>query len=309
MVGRGLHHVTIISAGAARTYTFYARILGLRLVKQTVSYDEPGARLLYFGDGSGCPGTLIGSLVWERVAPGTIGTGDAIEVAFRIPSGSLAWWSERLFAKAVPHCRAETAFGERLISFNDPDGLPIALIETSGMDSEPAWIAGDIDPQHALRGLKQIALSVRATDGTAKILSRVLGFASTDASDGCTRLVAHDGPGGSISLRQTNGAERGRLGAGTVRQIAFRAQDADDLAMVAEKLRREYGVAVGDLEDRTYLRSVNFRAPCGALFEIATDGPGFEVDEQLDELGGELKLPSFLEARRLELQTLLPRLY
>ncbi|OKO74344.1 hypothetical protein AC629_35230 [Bradyrhizobium sp. NAS80.1] len=309
MVGRGLHHVTIISADAARTYNFYARILGLRLVKQTVSYDEPGARLLYFGDGSGRPGTLIGSLVWERVASGTIGAGDPIEVAFRIPCGSLAWWSERLFAKAVPHRRAVTAFGERFVSFNDPDGLPIALIETSGLASEPAWITGDIDRQYALRGLKEITLSVRATDGTAKILLRVLGFANIDARDGCTRLVAHDGPGGAISLKQTAGAERGRLGAGTVRQIAFRARDVDDLARVIDKLKFDYEVVGSDLEDRTYLKSVNFRAPCGALFEIATDGPGFEVDEQLDELGGELKLPSFLEARRLELQALLPRLY
>jgi glyoxalase family protein len=309
MVGRGLHHVTIISAGAARTYNFYARILGLRLVKQTVSYDEPGARLLYFGDGSGRPGMVIGSLVWERVAPGTIGTGEPIEIAFRVPSDSLAWWSERLFAKAVSHRRAETAFGERLVSFNDPDGLPIALIETSGLASEPAWITGDIDRRYALRGLKEITLSVRAGDGTAEILSRVLGFARMDARDGCTRLVAHDGPGGAISLRQTHGANRGRLGAGTVRQMAFRARDADDLAMIVEKLRFDYGIVVSDPEDRTYLKSVNLRAPCGALFEIATDGPGFEVDERLDELGSELKLPSFLEARRLELQALLPRLY
>jgi glyoxalase family protein len=309
MVGRGLHHVTIISAGAARTYDFYARVLGLRLVKQTVSYDEPGARLLYFGDGSGRPGTLIGSLVWDRVAPGTIGAGDPIEVALRIPAGSLAWWSERLFAKGVSHHIGENAFEERLICLKDPDGLPIGLVETYGVDDEEAWVTENIDQQCALRGLKEITLSVRADDGTAEILTHVLGFASTDARDGCTRLVAHDGPGGAISLKRTESTNRGRLGAGTVRQIAFRARDADDLVSIVEKLRFDYGIVNSELEDRTYLRSVNLRAPCGALFEIATDGPGFEVDEPLDELGSELKLPSFLEARRPELQALLPRLY
>jgi glyoxalase family protein len=309
MVGRGIHHLTMISAGAARTYDFYAHILGLRLVKQTVSYDEPGARLLYFGDGSGRPGTLINSLVWARVAPGTIGTGESIEVAFRIPTGSLGWWNERLFAKAVSHRIGKTAFGERSIRFKDPDGLPIGLIETPGAIHELAWITGDIDHRSAVRGLKEITLSVRRDDKTAEILSRVLGFARTAESDGCTRLVAHVGPGGAISLKQTESGNRGRLGAGTVSRIAFRARDADDLALVVEKLRSDYGIVVSDLKDMTYLKSVSFRAPCGALFEIATDGPGFEVDERLDELGSELKLPSFLEARRPELQAILPRLY
>lgn len=309
MTNWGLHHVTIISAVAARTYDFYARTLGLRLVKQTVSYDEPGARFLYFGDGSGRPGTLVGALVWERVTPGTVGTGDPIDLAFRVPSGSLSWWSERFSGKAVSHRCGETDFGEPITSLNDPDGLQISLIETAGVVNEPAWITGDIDREHGIRGLKEITLSMRAIDATAEILSRIFGFAERDTRDGRTRIVAHDGPGGAISLKRTISAERGRLGAGTVRQIALRARDADNLATASEKLRSDYEIVVGDVEDKTYFKSVNFRAPCGALLGVATDGPGFEVDEGLDELGGELKLPSSLEVRRPELQALLPRLY
>jgi glyoxalase family protein len=309
MVEHGLHHVTIISAGAARTYNFYSSILGLKLVKQTVSHEEPGARLLYFGDGCGRPGTLIGSLVWESVAPGTTGIGESVEVAFRIPTGSLVWWSDRLSAKTVSHSIGETTFGERFLDFKDPDGLSLGLIETPEASHELAWITGDIDQRRALRGLKEITLSVRARDRTAEILSRILGFARTDIGQDRTRLMAHNGPGGVISLRQTEGGNRGRLGAGTVSKIAFRVRDASDILPLAVKLRSEYGIVVSDLEDKTYLSLVNFRAPCGALFELATEGPGFEIDERLDELGTQLKLPSFLETRRSELQAILPRLY
>lgn len=309
MVRRGLHHVTVISASAARTYDFYTGTLGLRLVKQTVSYDEPGARLLYFGDRSGRPGTLVAGLIWEGVASGTIGTGEPIQVAFRTPLDSLERWSSRLSAKCVSHRIGESAFGERLISLKDPDGLPIDLVETPEATHEPAWITGDIDDECALRGLKEVTLSVRAGDGTAEMLSKVFGFVRTDATDRCVRLAAHGGPGGAISLRQIGGGNRGRLGAGTVSRIAFRAGDADELALILEKLRSDYEIVVSDPEDMTYLSSANFRAPCGALFEVATDGPGFEVDERLDQLGSELKLPPYLESRRLELQATLPRLY
>lgn len=305
----GLHHVAIISGCAADTYDFYAGLLGLRLVKQTVSSAEPGARLLYFGDGAGRPGTLIGSIVWEGAAPGTIGAGDVSEIAFGIPPGSGAWWSERLHLKAVDHGWGETADTGPFISLRDPDGLPIRLVETSGSTVETVWAPANVDPRFALRGLREVALSVRPDDRTTVILQKVFGFTRIEERPGYARLVAHDGPGGAILLRTVEGSERGRLGAGTIRKIAFRAQKIDDLFRMTETLKCVYGIATSDLEDRTYLSTVKFRAPCGALFAIATDGPGFEVDEGLSELGTTLKLPLTLEARRTEILATLPRLH
>lgn len=218
-----------------------------------------------------------------------------------MPTGWFTWWSERLFVKAIPHQIDETPFRERVIRVADPDGMPIGLVETTGVGKEQVWITRDIDRRRALRGLHGVTLS-----RTGAILLQVLGFARIEASDSITRFVALDGAGGLISLKQAEHANSGRLGAGTVRQIALRASNVDELTWMVEKLRSDCGIVSSNLEDRTYLRSVSFRSLCGALFELATD---FEVDERLDALVSQLNLPSFLEPRRRELRAILPRLH
>jgi glyoxalase family protein len=295
---RGLHHVTAIIREVRRSSNFYGNILGLKRVKKTVCYDDPGSYHLYYGDDLGNPGAVMSTLAWNCVTPGMIGVGEVVQTAFRIAPDSLESWAEKFESLNIPHRLEATPFGERMVCITDPDGAAIALVETGG----PAVEAADPQP---LAGLHGVTLNVRDEDMTTEILQDVLGFSLLSRANGAVRFAAHDGAGGSLTLRTIGKSSRGRLGGGTIRHVAFRAADEEDRSAMVEKLRSTYGIAVSDPIERTYLSAVGFRAPCGVLFEIATDGPGFCVDEPRESLGKVLKLPAFLEERRPELQMLL----
>jgi glyoxalase family protein len=306
MAGRGLHHVTLISSDAERTCCFYAGLLGMRLVKRTVSHEDPGTLHLYLGDEAGRPGTLFTFFPWQRAPRGRRGACEAWQTSFRIPEGSAHWWAARLSAASVPYRMGESAFGETCLSFDDPDGALLVFVEGGFPTAPVSWIHSEIPHCHAVHGLHDLVLKVREADPLGELFREVLGFEEVARIGKLVRLTAHQGPGGTITLDETGRTPRGQLGAGCVHHAAFRARDAVDQDSLVRALHDRYGIVATAPKDRIYYRSVNFRSTCGLLLELATDGPGLGIDESFETLGTGLKLPSALEARRHEIQQLLP---
>jgi glyoxalase family protein len=300
----GIHHVTAISGAAERNLDFYTRVLGLRLVKKTVNFDDPGTYHLYYGDTQGQPGTILTFFPWAHAAQGRLGVGETQETAFRVPAAAIGYWTHRLVEQGVPHA-LEKRFGETVLTFTDPDGMRFALSGVAGAESEPAW-SRDVPAEYAIRGFHGVTLLVAKADMTAAIL-QVLGFREV-ARDGALRRYRADASlGGHVDLREAGDFLRGRQGRGSVHHVAFRAASDAAQAAMAEQLTAQ-GMQVTEQKDRNYFRSVYFREPGGVLFEIATDDPGFAVDEPAESLGSALKLPRFLEPRRAEIEARLPPL-
>lgn len=307
MSARGVHHVTSIVSRTAQNLDFYTRVLGLRLVKRTVSREDPGSYHLYYGDELGRPGTIVSFFLWPGAVPGRSGKGEAERVCLRAPPTALDWWERRLRQEGRAVERAVSAFDEPILRFLDPDLVPIGIVGCAE-DAEAGWSGNGVPPSLALRGLHGVTLSVQDAGRAATILSDILGFREAGRDGTYRELVAHGGHGGRIVLHGVGRLSRGRLGCGTISHVAFRAVDADELDAMAERLRRDHRVAVSEPKDRAYYRSVYFREPGGCLFEIATDGPGFTIDESAAALGRTLKLPPQLERRRAEIEAMLPAL-
>jgi glyoxalase family protein len=309
---RGIHHVTAIAGKPTRNLDFYTRTLGLRFVKKTVNFDDPGTYHFYYGDEAGGPGTNLTFCPWEHASPGRAGLGLAQTTAFRVPAGSLGYWTRRLVEKGVKHDALIKRLGEPVLSFADPDGLGLALVGAAGAEREAAWSAGEVPAEHAIRGFHGVTLMLDSTAPTGAILTDVPGFEEAGRERGAggalVRYRANGGVGGVVDIREAKGSSAGRMGRGCVHHVAFRAADDAEQAEMARKLMREHGMHPTEQKDRQYFRSIYFREPGGVLFEIATDQPGFTVDEPLAELGKGLKLPPFLEPRRPELEAVLPSL-
>jgi glyoxalase family protein len=303
-----LHHVTAISGNPVRNLDFYARTLGLRCVKKTVNFDDPGTYHFYYGNEAGDPGSILTFFAWERAAPGCGGVGQVDETALRIPARSLAYWTRRLAAKGVQHEAPSRRFDQPVLAFADPDGLKLALIGSEGADAQGAWSNAEIPAEHAIRGLHGVTLLLGDAAATAAILTDVAGHELAGRDGATFRYRAAEPNGGVVDICVATDPLAGRVGRGSVHHIAFRARDDAQQAEMARKLVDTHGLNVTDQKDRKYFRSVYFREPGGVLFEIATDGPGFAVDEPLSTLGNELKLPAFLEPARSEIEAALPRL-
>ena len=304
----GIHHVTSIAGAPRCNLDFYTKTLGLRLVKKTVNFDDPHTYHFYYGDGSGHPGTILTFFPWEHAASGRLGVGEAQETVFAVPEASIGYWTQRFVEKSVQHDRPAKRFGETALSFRDPDGTRLAVVGVKGIESKPGWTDGGVPAEHAIRGFHSVSLLLAQIDPTAKILTDIFGFAPA-GSEGTTKRFKAPGLdlGGIVDLRGAGEFLPGRQGAGSVHHIAFRAaDDAAQAAMVA-RLREDFGLRTTDQKDRNYFRSVYFREPGGVLFEIATDPPGFAVDEPADKLGQALKLPPFYESRRPEIEAALPK--
>ncbi|MDF2232458.1 ring-cleaving dioxygenase [Albimonas sp. CAU 1670] len=309
MTAHPLHHVTAVAGNARRNLDVYTRVLGLRLVKKTVNFDDPSAYHFYYGDEAGAPGSILTFFPWEQAAPGRLGAGETQETLFRVPAGATEWWAQRLEDAGLDVCAPETRFGETILPFRDPDGMRLALVEVAGAGDEPAWAASDIPAEMAIRGMHGVRLLLRAVAPTAAILRDVFGFAETGRDGPVVRMEAVDGPYGSvIELVEAPGSMPARMGRGSVHHIAFRARDDAEQAAMAEALTRDHRMQVTDQRDRNYFRSVYFREPGGVLFEIATDAPGFAVDEPAEALGQALKLPAQYEKHRAEIERILPAL-
>jgi glyoxalase family protein len=303
----GIHHVTAIGGDPAETLKFYTRDIGLRLVKKTVNFDDPSTYHLYFGDGTGRPGTILTFFPWPNATAGQRGVGEASRTAFRIPLHSIAFWTNRFIEKRISCRTPEKRFGETVLPFTDPSGMELALVGKADAGNEPGWNNGDIPSEHAIRGLQGATLLLDSAQKTAAILTDVFGFREVAREGSLIRFAAAVASTGSvIDIEEAAGVSRHRQGRGSVHHIAFRATDDVQQAQMANKLIHSHGRHPTEQKDRKYFRSIYFREPGGVLFEIATDTPGFAVDEPVGSLGRDLELPGFLEPRRQEIQGLLP---
>jgi glyoxalase family protein len=307
MTTNGIHHVTAISGPARRNLDFYTRVLGLRLVKRTVNFDDPSTYHLYYGDDVGSPGSILTFFPWEHVAPGRLGVGETSETAFRIPRSAIGYWTHRLVTERVEHENPTKIFGETVLTFRDPDGMRLALVATDTAEDGTAWTGSDIPAEHAIHGLHSVTLMLREAGPTGAILSDVFGFGETGREGSIIRYESGAKQGGIIQIREVGDFLPGRSGGGTVHHVAFRAADDTAERAMVEKLARNHGLETTEQRDRNYFRSVYFREPGGVLFEIATDIPGFAVDEAPEALGQALKLPPGLEGRRTEIEAVLPK--
>jgi len=308
MQKNGIHHVTAISGPAARNLDFYARVLGLRLVKKTVNFDDPGTYHLYYGDEAGQPGTILTFFPWDHVAPGRLGVGETQETVFRVPAASMGYWAHRLVEKGVQHESPEKRFGESVLSFRDPDGMRLALAAVPGIEGEPAWAASDIPAEHVIRGFHGVSLLLDEAAPTGAVLTDVLGYEEVGREGTIVRYRSNAELGNVVDIREAGGFLPARMGAGSVHHVAFRAADDAAQEAMVKRLIDNHGIWTTEQKDRNYFRSVYFRSPGGVLFEIATDIPGFDVDEPADSLGKALKLPAFLEGRRQWIEERLPEL-
>jgi glyoxalase family protein len=305
----GLHHVTAIAGDPIRNFGFYTRDLGLRFVKKTVNFDDPGTYHFYYGDETGRPGTILTFFPWAGVAPGRRGVGETHQTAFRVPQRSLGYWTQRFTEKGIAYQALEKRFGESVLPFTDPDGMALALVGIPGAENEPGWSNGEVPAEHAIRGFHGVTLLLDSAAKTAAILTDVLGFKETGREGSVIRFKAGgDAEGSVLDIYEAKGFLRGHQGGGSVHHIAFRAVDDAAQAQMAQKLVASHGLHPTEQRDRNYFRSIYFREPGGVLFEIATDIPGFAVDEPVATLGRDLKLPSFLEQHRKQIEGVLPNL-
>jgi glyoxalase family protein len=302
----GIHHITAIASDPQRNLDFYAGTLGLRLVKLTVNFDDPGSYHLYYGDEIGRPGSLLTFFAWPGGQRGRQGTGQASVVAFAIPPTSLGFWVERLLAQGVKYEGPTRRFDEQVLALADPDGLLLELVATPRVLGTPPWADGPLPPEHTIRGLHGVTLWEDGDTGSADFLVRTMAFESGTEEDGVLRLQTGDsGVGTVVNLRRVSGFWQGAIGVGTVHHVAFRA--ASDKVQLEKRAEIDaQGREITPVIDRQYFHSVYFREPGGILFEIATDAPGFLIDESRAELGTHLKLPPMYEPSREEIERVLP---
>jgi glyoxalase family protein len=304
----GLHHVTAIGGDPQRNADFYLRTLGLRLVKTTVNFDDPGTYHLYYGDSSGRPGSLMTFFPWPDAPSGRHGTGQATTTSFSVPEASIGWWKRHLGAQGIETGEVRNADDEETLTFRDPDGLKLALVAHPQGDPRDPWDTELVPAEHAVRGLHSVTLSVTEEDATAGMLTDGLGLSFANQESNRLRFAAgQGGPGALVDVLVTPDAPRGLVAAGTVHHVAWRAPDEATQKTWREELV-DKGVHVTSILDRQYFRSIYFREPGGTLLEVATDEPGFAIDEPLLELGRALKLPPWLEPRRDEIAHMLPKL-
>ena len=304
----GIHHITAIASSASENLAFYEEVLGLRLVKKTVNFDDPYTYHLYYGDDAGSPGTIISFFPWENLPRGKPGAGMVKAIAFSIPMGSVDYWRERLNLQGVETKKGER-FGESLIQFEDPHGLGLELVEMENVPAASALSDGSIASAHRIFGLHSATAFQDSVEGIQDLLTNEMG------------MVLHGKEGNRYRFKMNNDdacghfydvvidvqAEMGRQGGGTVHHIAFRTATGDEQKFWQQSLR-DKGFSVTAIRDRKYFKSIYFHAPGGVLFEIATDPPGFSMDEPYERLGRDLKLPDQYEPMRAKIEARLPEL-
>jgi glyoxalase family protein len=303
----GLHHVTAIASDPQRNLDFYVGLLGLRFVKRTVNFDDPGTYHFYFGDNRGTPGTILTFFPWPGARRGTRGTGQVEGTAFAIPLSSIGYWLERLKQKRVAAEKTATRFGEEVIRLVDPDGVMIELIASNSHGQVDLWPDSAVPAEHALHGFHSVSAALEGYERTARLLTDSFGYRLIDESGNRFRFASPDDtvPGRIVDLLCQPDTAVGRVAAGSVHHIAFRAKDQAEQLQWREHLV-DLGYNVTPVIDRTYFHSIYFREPGGVLFEIATEPPGFTFDEKLEDLGTHLCLSPWMESARSHIEEILP---
>lgn len=318
----GIHHITALAKDPAENLRFYTQTLGLRLVKKTVNFDDPGSYHLYFGDRLGRPGTLMTFFPHPMATRGTPGRGEVSRTVLAVPAGTLAWWRERLSTADLPAVRIAEAHGR--LEFEDPHGTRLGLAERDAPSGEAPdggawatpftdpWLSGPVPPERAVIAVDRAVLLVSDIAPSAAFLTEGLGWRRVPEDDAPTgeRAIFEVGTGGvgqTLELHADPAAPRARLGAGSVHHVALRVGNDAAHAAAGEAVRR-IGVLPTEVKDRSYFKSIYMREPGGVIVEIATDGPGFATDEDAGALGGALRLPPQFEGARAQIEARLPPL-
>jgi len=298
----GIHHITAIAGDPQANIDFYAGTLGLRLVKLTVNFDDPGTYHLYYGDGAGSPGTIMTFFPWPGAPGGRTGAGQATATAFAISRDSVGFWTERLSQHGVAAEKPVTRFGEEVIALVDPDGLALELVASDNPATISAWDRASVAPEHVLRGFHSVTLTHHDSGPTGNLLAEIMGFEAGEEENGRTRYRAdRQAPGATVDVLRAPQTPLGQVAVGTIHHVAFRtANDTAQLDWQQSLIGK--GFDVSPVMDRIYFHSIYFREPGGVLFEIATDPPGFLIDEPVQSLGTGLKLPPWLEAQRGQIE-------
>ena len=304
----GLHHITAIAGDAQRNYDFYTKVLGLRMVKRTVNFDDPQTYHFYFGDEVGTPGNILTFFPWPRVKQGRPGAGMATEIGYTVPESSLPFWKERFERLAVTHGEIRERFGEKYLPFRDPDGLDLALVVPKKTDHRKPWTTEETGEEVALRGFHSVTLTLNQIRPTAAILTDIFGYQLQEEEGSRYRYGTDSVENAAIvDLLELSTAAPGVNAGGTNHHVAFRVKDEEVLMAFREKIEAK-GFQITPKINRDYFFSLYFREPGGVLFELATDNPGFGIDEPVEDLGGSLKLPERYEGARKQIERLLPEL-
>jgi glyoxalase family protein len=302
----GLHHITAIAGDAKRNLDFYTKVLGLRMVKRTVNFDDPGTYHFYFGDEVGTPGSILTFFPWQNVRQGSVGTGMATNIGYSVPKGSLEFWRERFKQFNVKHDEIEERFGEQYVSFVDPDGLKLDLITPANDDDRKPWITNEVDDTVATKGFHSIVLTLKSVDDTASILTEIFEYKFLKQEGSRHRFVTDAIETANIvDLVEAPNEPPGINAGGTNHHVAFRVKNDEVLMKFREKIVRT-NLGITEKIDRDYFFSLYFREPGGVLFELATDNPGFTRDETLEKLGTSLRLPKQYEKSRTQIERILP---
>jgi glyoxalase family protein len=304
----GLHHITAISGPAQENLDFYSGVLGMRLVKKSVNQDDPGTYHLFYADAEGHPGTDLTFFPWAQMAPPRMGHGLAVEVSLEVPAASLEYWGPRLEKYGATTSAIERRFGDRVLPLVDPHGMRLALVEPGSATARrfSPWDDSTVPPERQVRGLYGAQLWERSLAGTTDFLRTVLGFRLLAEENGWSRY-GFENAAGIVDVREAAGERRGAWGVGSVHHLAWRVDDEAHQLAMREQVEAGGGQATPVI-DRFWFKSVYFKEPGGVLFELATDGPGFAVDEDRAHLGESLVLPPWLEPARSRIEAVLPPL-
>jgi glyoxalase family protein len=299
---KGLHHVTAIASDPQRNVDFYRNVLGQRLVKRTVNFDAPDTYHFYFADEIGNPGSVLTFFAWPDMRRGVRGNGETNAVAYNVPVGSLSFWQEHLKRNGITPKAIETRFGQKILAFHDPDGMGVELVETDHLPEIQFWADGPISEEYALHGFHSVTLWLENIDATAELLTMQMGYQKMGQEETRHRFVADQSARGHfIDLVERPGKPQAGFGVGSIHHIAFRVP-GDEQQLEYQSLIRRAGFGVTDVMDRTYFHSIYFRERGGVLFEIATDTPGFAIDEPVEDLGENLRLPPWYERNRTAIE-------
>jgi catechol 2,3-dioxygenase-like lactoylglutathione lyase family enzyme len=301
----GIHHITAIAGEPQQNLDFYSGILGLRLVKLTINFDDPGTYHLYYGDGIGHPGTILTFFPWPKAPRGRKGAGQVTATSFAVPKDAIRYWAARLDEHGIAHTGPSERFGEQLLSLSDPDGLDVELVATATVQPDRAYVEGPVPAEYAIHGFHSATLTEAGYQRTAALLTDTMQFKLV-GQEGNRFRYSGSGQAGTITDVVCAPEQRpGRVAVGTVHHIAWRTPDDQQQDAWREELAR-LGYDVTPMIDRKYFHSIYYREPGGILFEIATDPPGFAVDEAPEKLGTKLQLPPWLEPAREKLLAILP---